>query len=271
MPAARVKGGPCPFRQSPFRRKALTVFDISRSHQRAWMSGFGGTRSPFARDIKQSNVPGSQDLGRSAPLRKTGAPCGIRTHAAARRGGLARARTAWRCLDVTFMARIGRVGSLSRESMSPTRVAVVHAHLQRSAIPMVLSRSGRFGRPLRAKSPASARTVGARVYCFNSTKDREKSPIPLVGSVRTVTTPSIRFPLSEATKCVLPVLMIVAPVLEFCPVAFTSDVGSKRSVAGSGVSVVVERFANGLKCARRGKETRHMNEAPLRRCASAWR
>src|SRR6266446_2907261 len=80
MPAARVKGGPCPFRQSPYRRKALTAFDISRSHQLAWMSVFGGTRSPFARDIKQSNVPGSQDLGRSAPLRKTGAPCGIRTH-----------------------------------------------------------------------------------------------------------------------------------------------------------------------------------------------
>src|SRR5258708_28699525 len=106
----------CPFRQSPFRRKALTVFDISRSHQLAWMSGFGGTRSPFARDIKQSNVPGSQDLGRSAPLRKTGAPCGIRTHAAARRGR-ARARSNRVALLGRYLhARIGRVGSLARES-----------------------------------------------------------------------------------------------------------------------------------------------------------
>jgi hypothetical protein len=138
MPAARVKGGPCPFRQSPFRRKALTVFDISRSHQLAWMSGFGGTRSPFARDIKQSNVPGSQDLGRSAPLRKTGAPCGIRTQAAARRGR-ARARSNRVALLGRYLhARIGRVGSLSRESTSPTRVAVMHANPQRSAIPMVL-------------------------------------------------------------------------------------------------------------------------------------
>src|SRR5260370_3454275 len=132
MPAARVKGGPCPFRQSPFRSKALTVFDISRSHQLAWMSGFGGTRSPFARDIKQSNVPGSQDLGRSAPLRKTGAPCGIRTHAAARRGR-ARARSNRVALLGRYLhARIGRVGSL-RESTSPTRVA----NPQRSAIPVL--------------------------------------------------------------------------------------------------------------------------------------
>jgi hypothetical protein len=112
MPAARVKGGPCPFRQSPFRRKALTVFDISRSHQLAWMSGFGGTRSPFARDIKQSNVPGSQDLGRSAPLRKTSAPAGIRTHGAARPRWWARARSnRLALLGWHLHARIGKVGS----------------------------------------------------------------------------------------------------------------------------------------------------------------
>ena len=136
MPAARVKGGPCPFRQSPFRRKALTVFDISRSHQLAWMSGFGGTRSPFARDIKQSNVPGSQDLGRSAPLRKTGAPCGIRTHAAARRGRPRARSNRVALLGCYLHARIGRVGSLSRESKSPTRVAVVR-----------FARALRFARP----------------------------------------------------------------------------------------------------------------------------
>ena len=213
MPAARVKGGPCPFRQSPFRRKALTVFDISRSHQRAWMSGFGGTRSPFARDIKQSNVPGSQDLGRSAPLRKTGAPWGIRTHGAARPRWWARARSNRVALLGRYLhARIGKWEAYREEYEPHARGGCARTP---SAVrnPDGTSRSGRFGRPLRAKSPASARTVGARVYCFNSTKDREKSPIPLVGSVRTVTTPSIRFPLSEATKCVLPVLMIVAPVL----------------------------------------------------------
>lgn len=189
------------------------MFDISRSHQLAWMSGFGGTRSPFARDIKQSNVPGSQDLGRSAPLRKTGAPSGDSNprRRAARAGSRALEPPGSTWMAPACPNRQG--GKLIARSTSSTRVAVVHAQLQRSAIPMVLSRSRRFGRPLRAKSPASAGTIGARVYCFNSTKDREKSPIPLVGSVRTVTPPSIRFPLSEATKCVLPVLMIVAPVL----------------------------------------------------------
>jgi hypothetical protein len=33
------------------------VCAASRTHQSAWMSGFGGTRSPFARDIKQSKEP----------------------------------------------------------------------------------------------------------------------------------------------------------------------------------------------------------------------
>ena len=138
MPAARVKGGPCPFRQSPFRRKALTVFDISRSHQLAWMSGFGGTRSPFARDIKQSNVPGSQDLGRSAPLRKTGAPCGDSNprRRAARAGSRALEPPGSTWMAPACPNRQG--GKLIARSTSSTRVAVVHAQLQRSAIPMVL-------------------------------------------------------------------------------------------------------------------------------------
>jgi hypothetical protein len=214
MPAARVKGGPCPFRRSPFRRKTLTVFDISRSHQVAWMSGFSVEPDHRLRvtsnNRKYPVVKTSVDPRR---YEKLAPPAGFEpTAPRGRAGGLARARTAWLYLDGTCMPESARWEAYREEYELHARGGCARTP---SAVRNLdgTSRSGRFGRPLRAKSPASARTVGARVYCFNSTKDREKSPIPLVGSIRTVTTPSIRFPLSEATKCAMPVLMIVAPVL----------------------------------------------------------
>ena len=57
------KEDPVPSGRVLSEKRPLPVFDTSRSHQLTWMSGFGGTPSPFARDIKQSNVPGSQASG----------------------------------------------------------------------------------------------------------------------------------------------------------------------------------------------------------------
>jgi hypothetical protein len=71
MPARRrllaSKEDPVPSGRVLSEERPLPVFDTSRSHQLTWMSGFGGAPSPFARDIKQSNVPGSQASGGQHP------------------------------------------------------------------------------------------------------------------------------------------------------------------------------------------------------------
>ena len=55
-----------------------------------------------------------------------------------------------------------------------------------------------------------------------------------------------------------------ASAVEFRAIALTPDVGSKRSVPGSGVSVVVERFANGLKCGDEWRvKTRDVEKRPV--------
>src|SRR5262245_56411476 len=75
--------------------------------------------------------------------------------------------------------------------------------------------SGLWHLPPVAEHGRAARATSqlTRVYWRRKVKGIEKPPCIPAGSVRDVTTPSIRFPLLETAKWVVLVPMIVAPVL----------------------------------------------------------
>jgi hypothetical protein len=225
------KEDPVPSARVLSEERPLPCSDISRSHQLAWMSGFGGTRSPFARDIKQSNVPGSQDLGRSAPLRKTGAPCGIRTHGAARPRWWARARSnRLALLGWHLHARIGKVGSLSRGVRAP--------RAWRSCTRSFSDPQSRWYFAEWAVRPPTTRQISgisknrwsARLLFQLHERQREiANPLSRVCKHRN----DALYPLSIVGSHKMRVARTDdrrASAVEFRAVALTPDVGSKRSV-----------------------------------------